>query len=740
MKYFFFLLLFLISPAELPAQAPSPIRLVRNGRSPYAIVIPLQASPAELRAADFLQSHLKQIAGCTLPIRRSNVAPGKHSILIAQTPELATPDAYRIRAGQGRIHIEGGSGKGCVYAVSALLEAWGVRYYSSDDVVFPQKRDLFVTTAPHSETPVNTYRNVHGRFGENPDYRDFHKLHNIEDMFAEGYYVHTFHRLVPWQEYFGTHPEYFAEMNGKRIIDQLCPSHPEVLRIIVQKLRSEIPRQPDKKVWSVSQDDNFSYCQCEHCQRIIEREQSPAGPIIQLVNAVADSFPDKIISTLAYQYSRQAPAHLRPRDNVQIMLCTIELNRSQPIAEDPRIASFLKDMEDWGRISRHIYLWDYTVDFAHSISPFPNIHTLQPNIQLFVKNNVREHFQQSNTGSGHEFSELKSYLLAKLLWNPDADVEALITEFTDGYYGAAGKWMRQYLKHLESEILKTGEWLDIYGPPTNHSHSFLSADNIAAYNRYFDEAEKAVADQPRLLLHVREARMPLQYAMMEIGKSDMFGPRGWYDERNGDFVPRRNMLDMLEQFYQTGRDIRSEPVNESGLSVEAYYQSTRRFIEVQVQGNLAFRKPVSADPPPAEKYSGGDLAVLSNGVRGANDFKVHWLGWESKNFTLNLDLEQLRQAETIEISTLWDPKSWILHPRSIACSVSEDGLHFEQVGVLVVEGDQRQEEVNRLFAFRPGGRAFRFVRFEVLGTLRLFDWHPSAGGGSWVFVDEVVVR
>ncbi|HRF42316.1 MAG TPA: hypothetical protein PK198_26180, partial [Saprospiraceae bacterium] len=260
--------------------------------------------------------------------------------------------------------------------------------------------------------------------------------------------------------------------------------------------------------------------------------------------------------------------------------------------------------------------------------------------------------------------------------------------------------------------------------------SCLAADNITTYNRYFDEAEKAVADQPRLLLHVREARMPLQYAMMEIGKSDMFGPRGWYDERNGDFVPRRNMLDMLEQFYQTGRDIRSEPVNESGLSVEAYYQSTRRFIEVQVQGNLAFRKPVSADPPPAEKYSGGDLAVLSNGVRGANDFKVHWLGWESKNFTLNLDLQQLRQAETIEISTLWDPKSWILHPRSIACSVSEDGLGFEQVGAIVAAGDQRQEEVNRLFAFQTGGRAFRFVRFEVLGTLRLFDWHPSAGGGS----------
>ena len=31
-------------------------------------------------------------------------------------------------------------------------------------------------------------------------------------------------------------------------------------------------------------------------------------------------------------------------------------------------------------------------------------------------------------------------------------------------------------------------------------------------------------------------------------------------------------------------------------------------------------------------------------------------------------------------------------------------------------------------------------KFEVKGTIHLFDWHPSAGGDSWVFIDEIVVR
>ncbi|NLA49290.1 MAG: DUF4838 domain-containing protein [Bacteroidales bacterium] len=39
-----------------------------------------------------------------------------------------------------------------------------------------------------------------------------------------------------------------------------------------------------------------------------------------------------MISTLAYQYTRQAPLNLRPLDNVNIMLCSIEMRRDMPFA------------------------------------------------------------------------------------------------------------------------------------------------------------------------------------------------------------------------------------------------------------------------------------------------------------------------------------------------------------------------------------------------------------------------
>lgn len=717
------------------------ICLVDNGKSYYQIIIPNAASPEELRAAKFLQDHLERISGCKLPIAFSDDPPSENCILISKSDETATGDGFSITTQGSNLNITGGQNKGCIYGVSELLETYlGVRYFSPQYIVIPEVGEIILPPININDSSPNTYRNVHGSFSNDENYRDFHRLNVISDQFADGYYVHTFHKLIPWQQYFQSNPEYFAYMNGKRIIDQLCLTNEDVFRLVVEKLEQEMLLQPGKQVWSVSQDDNFSYCQCERCSKIIDEEASVAGPIIHFVNRIAEEFPDKTISTLAYQYSRQAPIITRPRENVQVMLCTIELNRSQPIATDARSASFLKDLEGWGKICNHIYLWDYTVDFAHSISPFPNLHTLQPNIQLFVNNRVKEHFQQSNTGSGHEFSELKSYLLAKLLWYPDADVNGIIREFTDGYYGEGGIWIRKYIDHLESEILKTGEWLDIYGPPTNHQNTFLSHENILAYNQYFEEAEKAVADNPDFLLHVRTARMPLQYAMMEIGKADMFGPRGWYQETDGNFIPLQPMLKTLESFYQTSIECNSAPVNESGLTTEEYYHSTKRFIDVQVKGNFAFRKKVTATPLPAEKYSGGNLSFLTNGVRGANDYKVHWLGWESKDFSLLLDLENEVAATSIEISTLWDPKSWILHPLSVTCMVSGDGINFATIEKQFVAGDQKKEEVNRLYLFDVNNIKFRFVKFEIKGTLKLFDWHPSAGGGSWVFVDEIVVR
>ncbi len=732
---------------------------VDKGRPVAEIHIPADAGENVRRAAEVLRTSVLKMTGATLPIRAVS-APGLGNVAAIGfsgsdlPPGFAAPavslryDGFLVGTSTGSLYIASGGGKGAIYGVVHILEKYfGCRKFSPTAERFPRQKDLVLGCVFDVDSPVNSIRIVHGEFARDPDYRDWMRLHVQDEIYGSGYYVHTFQRLVPWQTYFDSRPEYFAWMNGKRIIDQPCLSRPEVFDIVVQKLREEIAAQPDKRVWSVSQNDNFSYCQCPECLKIIEEEGSPSGPILRFVNRVAELFPDKIISTLAYQYSRQAPRLTRPAPNVEVMLCTIELNRSLPIEDDPTSASFVQDLEDWSGICGNLYLWDYTVNFSHHVSPFPNLHVLAPNIRLFVRYGVRRHFQQSNTGPGHEMSELKSYLLARLLWNPEADAEAVMDDFIAGYYAKAGPYVRAYIEAMRAVLARTGAGLDIYEPPVAHAEDYLSAADVRAFENLLAKGEAAASGDAEALLRARTARLPLMYARLEIGKNDMFGPRGFYAERGGRFVPKPEMIRLLDEFDDNCRAAGVRTLNESRLSPEDYVEATRRFIDVQVEGNLAFRRPVDSDPPPSTKYANGNLAVLTNGVRGANDFKVHWLGWEGVDLTVTLDLEKAQEVREISLSTLSDQRSWILHPESVRCSVSADNASFRDIGEIEMRGDHRDEEVVRPFAWKAGElvkpedfEGVRFVRFRIEGTKRLPEWHPSAGGASWVFVDEIVVR
>jgi hypothetical protein len=556
------------------------VRLVNNGRSAYVIAIADTVNPELKRAAVLLQQYLKKMGNAELPIEIGKARVPQRAVVIRLDPAVTHEDGFTLLTRGRQLIISGGAHKGCIYGVVDLLEKqWGCRMYAPGFESVPKLRQIVLPALDIRDQPVNEYRNVFSRFSENEDYRDWQRTDLIGDGFADGYYVHTMPTLVPPGTYFSSHPEYFALVDGKRIPEVACFSHPEVLQIAIRKLESDMALQPGNKVWSVSQNDYNAYCQCDACRKVIAEEDSPSGPVIRFVNKVAERFPDKTISTLAYQYSRHAPKLTKPAGNVQIMLCTIELNRSQPIAEDPRSASFVQDITDWGKIANHIYLWDYVVNFSHHVSPFPNLQVLQPNINFFVKNNVHSHFQQANGDVGHEFSELKTYLISRLLWNPEVKTDSIIKEFLDGYYGPAAPHIGAYLNDMQEQVTRSKEWLFIYDPPQTYENTFLSEESVARYNGWFDQALAAVKDQPEFLLHVRTCRLPLQYATMLIAGSHPEATRGWFVREGNTLKAREDMLAMLEDFHQTCMDAGVRTLHEIGPSPDQFYLSTLEFLK-----------------------------------------------------------------------------------------------------------------------------------------------------------------
>jgi len=532
---------------------------VRNNKPLYHIVLSANPTPDEFKCADILQRYVFKITNVTLPIVSDNSELSEKEIVIGKSKRLIgtilsnvldtmQANGFLLRTINKKLYILGGKNKGLVYATNTILEKYlGCRKYSPTFEYIPKESNIEIPDMNDYEQPMNNFRVVYGTFCKDKDYKDWHKLDEIDDVFGDGYYSHTFWRLVP-AKIFDSHPEYFALVNGERSTKQLCLSNPDVFKLVVENLRKEMNNQPTRTIWSVSQNDNKSYCTCPECSKIIEEEGSPSGPILRFVNQVAQEFPDKIISTLAYTFSRKAPKITKPAKNVQVMLSSVELNRNVPIEIDKSNLSFITDMKDWCAICKNIYLWDYTVNFSHNIAPFPNFHVLQANLQFFLKNGVKEQFQQSNNESGYEFSELKTYLLSTLLWNPYVNVDSVITDFIRGYYGKAGSWIRSYLYQLERETARSHDQLNIYGSPAWHSESFLSEKNVEFYKACFDTALLAVKGDSVLTRNVEIAYLPMQYAILEIGKKDMFGNRGWFKNENGQYTLRKDIKTELDKF------------------------------------------------------------------------------------------------------------------------------------------------------------------------------------------------
>jgi hypothetical protein len=329
-------------------------------------------------------------------------------------------------------------------------------------------------------------------------------------------FVHTFYPLVPPDKYFKDHPEWYSLINGKRTTDraQLCLTNPKLRDFVVDRVRQWLRESPEARIISISQNDWHGACQCPDCQAIDEAEGSHAGSLLAFINYVAEKigpdFPAVAVDTLAYQYTRKAPKNIKPLPNVIVRLCSIECNFGAPL-DDPSNATFARDIRDWSRICQRLYVWDYTTDFGHYVQPHPNWFSLGPNVRFFHQHGVKGLFEQgAYQSNGAEMSELRAWVLAQLLWNPNLDDKRLINEFLDGYYGsAAAQHIRDYFALMYDA--SRGYNLTCYSPPTA---PFLKFKTLSQAERLWQQAEQAAQNDPELLRRVRIAHLPVRYVWL----------------------------------------------------------------------------------------------------------------------------------------------------------------------------------------------------------------------------------
>jgi hypothetical protein len=523
------------------------LTLASRGQSAaYTIVRPMNASTSQVYAAEEFQKFTEKLTGVKLPIATDDAPLPPRAILLGDTrytaPLLGAPadlkalgeDGFRIKTRPPHLLIIGGPVRGTLYGVYEALERFGgCRWYASWHSVIPSLPALTVPPLDETQKPTFALREpfwfdlFNGDLaarnkanGNSMRLTDKHGGHSYRFGGGLGS-CHTFNALCPPEQYFDSHPEYFSEVNGKRLKDntQLCLSNPDVLRIVTSNVLARIRKDPGASFYGVSQNDWFNFCTCPACKALDDREESHAGSMITFVNQVAEAvekeFPNVTIETLAYQYTRKPPKTVRPRPNVMPCLCTIECDFAFPIDKSAfkENRAFVDDIRGWGAICNRIYLWDYTTNFRDYISPFPNVLALQDNVRFFRTNRVDYLFEQGAYQGRHgDFAELKAWLLAKWLWNPDLPQEPLLQDFFNGYYGAAAPYVRTYFDALHSFYRDPAAHpLRIFDDPARNQ---VPDGFYARAALLWQQAEAAVKDSPAHLYNVRMGEVPVLNARL----------------------------------------------------------------------------------------------------------------------------------------------------------------------------------------------------------------------------------
>jgi len=516
--------------------------IVSGGKVDYVIALCSKPIPSEQTAAKELQTYLEKSTGVLIPIvgevsltsTQPAIMVGPTAFAIAQGIKPKGNEEWVIKTIGNKLVLTGGRPRGTLYSVYHFLEDHvGIKWWTMWEETVPKLDKLVINTIDESGKPGFMYRDIYE--GEISWPKEFYVRNRVNGMFSFApweyggtvqygppYHVHTFSHYFPASQYFKTHPEYFSMSGGKRIDNgQLCLTNKDMQREWIAKMKEYIRSSyaeadkagvPRPLMFSISQNDWAGSCECENCKPIYEKE-GHAGLELMFVNAVADEiakdYPDVLIDTLAYSFYAAAPKTIKPRPNVCIRVCDDPGDVMHGMGH-PNNKVGLKTLKDWSKITKHLRIWDYDVIYTPNLPTPTQLYTAN-DMKLFKKVGVEGVFTELENVLTTDMWDMKAWILAKTMEDPNANSDKLVREFTDGYYGAAGRYVREYLNGINKALNKRPVYINFGGSPAGYT--FLDVKTVLSANTAFDKAEAAVSNDPVLLDRVQFARTSLDRAI-----------------------------------------------------------------------------------------------------------------------------------------------------------------------------------------------------------------------------------
>lgn len=361
-------------------------------------------------------------------------------------------------------------------------------------------------------------------------------------VFDNPVWVHTSFLYIPpdqgrgfdWLKdkgYFKSNPEFYG-MNplGQRVAEQLCYSNPGLRSELTKNILTHVHLirrdKADQRPIMIALDQEDpaigKFCHCDACSVLEQHYQSPAGAfydyLIALCTDLKSSQADVWIKTIGYRKTQtqippKMPEGVKFPNNIIVVYCSVEdvINKTW---QDPENAETYQNLRGWAKLTPHVWVWNYYLYSAGLLMPFSNMERMA--IDMRMAKAAGAEAVQLELYPEDGFTPLLQYVYLKLSQDTDSDWKSHVRRFCECQYGPSAAIAEKYIWEVETAS-KTGKKnMAIIHPSVDFegAFSYLSVDNIARWQKYFDEMNRLAEGDERTKKNVNLLRKSLDIATM----------------------------------------------------------------------------------------------------------------------------------------------------------------------------------------------------------------------------------
>jgi hypothetical protein len=455
---------FLSTTGTADGRVDQGLLLADAGKALQPIVVSPKASSRVKAVADEVAGFLTRITGATFQVEVDDGSRGIVLGTLAEFPDpaLAGPlairngfdgrEAFAIRTEPNRVRLVGATDLGASHAAFAFLEAIGCRWF------FPAPEWEAIPSIPTlrvnvhmDDRPAIPARRIwygYGFFEHGPqakavkDYEAWARRNRMAQSFGVNA-GHAWQTIIDdHRALFAAHPEYRALNGGKRQGEQLCVSNPAVRKIAVDWALDYLRKNPSAEMVSMDCSDGDGQCECPECKRMGSVSDRVFGLANEAARAVAETHPGKMVGILAYNEHCEPPSFALEL-NVHVQL-TAGFIRGR--------YRFDELLELWPKKCKNLGLYEYFSVWLWDFDRLPggngaNVARMKTQIPRYAAHGATS--LDCESGNNWGLHGRGYYVAQKLMWNPNADVDAILGDFYSKAFGPAAAPIKRYYERFD---------------------------------------------------------------------------------------------------------------------------------------------------------------------------------------------------------------------------------------------------------------------------------------------------